>query len=35
MRKITDQTAVYKTAKASYLAGLKVELEKSKAGEDA
>lgn len=31
MRKIKDEIAVYNTAKASYIAGLKSELEKSNA----
>ncbi|HEV8034168.1 hypothetical protein [Yoonia sp.] len=31
MRKIKDEIAVYNTAKASYIAGLKAELEKSEA----
>jgi hypothetical protein len=31
MRKIKDEIAVYNTAKASYIAGLKAELEKSNA----
>lgn len=31
MRKIKDEIAVYNTAKASYIAGLKAELEKSSA----
>lgn len=31
MHKIKDEIAVYKTAKASYIASLKVELEKSDA----
>lgn len=30
MRKIQDEIAVYNTAKASYIAGLKAELEKGK-----
>lgn len=34
MRKIKDEIAVYNTAKASYIAGLKAELEKSKAGSE-
>ena len=31
MRKIKDEIAVYNTAKASYIAGLKAELEKANA----